>query len=396
MEFQVFLHVFAGLFVAVSALAPDTLRIVNALYRHGDRSPVTVYPKDPHQAEEWPQGLGWLSETGMRQHYALGQYLRSEYNNLLSAEYKRTEILVQSSNEDRCLMSAYCDLAGLYPPSGDQLWNPNITWQPIPVHTRPQEYDRKLNMGAPCPRYDELYDIELQSPAVKAEEKDNKDFYDFIEKKTGVKKENISEVWKIGDTLFCEKMHNKTMPDWVNDTIYTKLRNLQAWSFDLLYNGTELSRLKGGPLLQEFIYNMQQAAAGNVTYKMFMYSAHDSTVAAVSQAMQVFNQKSPPYAAALLVELHQMSDGYKVRLRYRNDTQQDPYPLYHPACPQDTEYCPLDTFVKGTKDRVPEDWAAECHVVTDDEVADVIAGTVLALMVVIMILCALLIITAIA
>nr|KAG5686296.1 hypothetical protein BaRGS_033940 [Batillaria attramentaria] len=95
---------------------------------------------------------------------------------------------------------------------GDQLWNPNITWQPIPVHTRPQEYDRKLNMGAPCPRYDELYDIELQSPAVKAEEKDNK---------------------------------------------------------------------------------------------------HDSTVAAVSQAMQVFNQKSPPYAAALLVELHQMSDGYK-------------------------------------------------------------------------------------
>nr|KAG5689052.1 hypothetical protein BaRGS_006448 [Batillaria attramentaria] len=180
---------------------------------------------------------------------------------------------------------------------GDQLWNPNITWQPIPVHTRPQEYDRKLNMGAPCPRYDELYDIELQSPAVKAEEKENK---------------------------------------------------------------------------------------------------HDSTVAAVSQAMQVFNQKSPPYAAALLVELHQMSDGYKVRLRYRNDTQQDPYPLYHPACPQDTEYCPLDTFVKGTKDRVPEDWAAECHVVTDDEVADVIAGTVLALMVVIMILCALLIITAIA
>ena len=38
-------------------------------------------------------------------------------------------------------MSAYSVLAGLFPPIGDQVWNPGIPWQPIPVHTMPKEED---------------------------------------------------------------------------------------------------------------------------------------------------------------------------------------------------------------------------------------------------------------
>ncbi|PVD30980.1 hypothetical protein C0Q70_10256 [Pomacea canaliculata] len=349
---------------AALAAAPDTLRLVNVLYRHGDRSPVSIYPKDPYQADVWPQGLGWLTEIGMQQHFKLGQFLRSEYRNLLNSTYVNSEIHIESSDEDRCLMSAYCNLAGLYPPAGSQVWNPNITWQPIPVHAVPKFEDNKLNMGAACPQYNQLYDLKLQSPDVKKIEKENAKFFDFIEKQTGVKKENATEVWKIGDTLFCEKSHNMMLPNWTEEiwnskTAYENLRSLQIWSFILQYNDTNLNRLKGGPLLKEFISNMEKTVSSpaNQTYKVFMYSAHDSTIAAVTSAMKVFNFLNPPYAAALFVELHQIGDQYFVWLRYYNDSGA-PYNLTHPDC--GLTLCPLEKFIDVTKDHIPDNWHAEC------------------------------------
>ena len=48
---------------------------------------------------------------------------------------------MHSSDENRCLMSAYCNLAGLFPPGKEQKFEENILWQPIPVHTRPEAED---------------------------------------------------------------------------------------------------------------------------------------------------------------------------------------------------------------------------------------------------------------
>lgn len=58
---------------------------------------------------------------------------------------------VRSTDFDRTLMSAEANLAGLFPPQGTQRFNPNISWQPIPVHTVPIADDR-VSLAGRVPR----------------------------------------------------------------------------------------------------------------------------------------------------------------------------------------------------------------------------------------------------
>ncbi|XP_071111984.1 prostatic acid phosphatase-like [Haliotis cracherodii] len=398
-----FLSLTVCLCLTAQAKAPSSLKLVNLVYRHGDRSPTMTYPKNPnHVNETWPEGLGWLSTLGMQEQYSLGSFLRRRYTGFLSDQYIHTEIRVNSSDVERCLMSAYSNLAGLYPPSGDQMWNSNISWQPIPVHTRPAEEDRELNMGEDCPKYDQLYDASLKSNRVKKEEAENKEFYEFITRVTGVSHESIADIWQIADSLFCEKQHNVTWPTWVNSTIYKKLRDLEAWGFDLMFRGKEESRLKGGPLLRDWISLAKEKIKNQTAniVKMNMFSAHDTTVAAVLSALSVYNRMSPPYTATVFMELHQNTSGdFHVELYFRNTTSTDPnddtppHKLTIPGC----EFtCPFNQFVSLTSDIVPTDWKTECHIggLSDLKfnLATIIAisvasGVVLILLVVIIVMC---------
>ena len=78
------------------------------------------------------------SQEGKQRHFALGSYVRGKYTGFLSDTYSPDEIVVRSTDVDRTLMSAQSHLAGLYPPIGNQTWNKDLKWQPIPVHTIPK------------------------------------------------------------------------------------------------------------------------------------------------------------------------------------------------------------------------------------------------------------------
>jgi len=58
-----------------------------------------------------------------------------------------TEVYVRSTDVDRTLMSSETDLAGLFPPEGPQVWNDELMWQPVPVHTVSEESDYVSNYG---------------------------------------------------------------------------------------------------------------------------------------------------------------------------------------------------------------------------------------------------------
>ncbi|CAL8289554.1 unnamed protein product [Lota lota] len=349
------------------AAADRSLVYVTVLFRHGDRSPVKAYPTDPYQESAWPQGFGQLSQEGMKQHYNLGQFLRGRYNGFLNETYKRQEVFVRSTDYDRTLMSAEANLAALYSPSGQQIFNPDLKWQPIPVHTVPQDQEKLLSfpMGN-CPRYKQLMTETEHSPEFINVTNTYLDFIDMVQNKTGQNNTNVENVWSVYDTLFCESCHNLTAPPWVTIDVMEKLKILKDFAFQIMfgvYKHQEKSRLQGGVLLGEIVANLSKRATpnSNQPLKMMMLSAHDTTVVALQSSLSVFNGIQPPYASCHMIELYRDDNGsMSVSMFYRNDSRvADPYPLALPGCAQD---CPLEDFIRITRPFIPDDWEKECQV----------------------------------
>lgn len=73
--------------------------------------------------------------------YELGKNIKVEYNWFIPDYYSANDVYILSSYADRCHMSAQLLLAGLFPPVGDQIWNEDLLWQPIPVRSVPRSED---------------------------------------------------------------------------------------------------------------------------------------------------------------------------------------------------------------------------------------------------------------
>ncbi|XP_027967124.1 lysosomal acid phosphatase isoform X1 [Eumetopias jubatus] len=340
-----------------------SLRFVTLLYRHGDRSPVKTYPKDPYQEDEWPQGFGQLTKEGMQQHWELGQALRQRYHGFLNTSYHRQEVYVRSTDFDRTLMSAEANLAGLFPPSGMQRFNPNISWQPIPVHTVPIAEDRLLKFPlGPCPRYEQLQNETRQTPEYQNESIQNAQFLDMVANETGLTDVTLETVWNVYDTLFCEQTHGLVLPPWASPRTMQRLSQLKDFSFRFLfgiYEQAEKARLQGGVLLAQIRKNLTLMATSSQLPKLLVYSAHDTTLVALQMALDVYNGEQAPYASCHIFELYQEDNGnFSVEMYFRNESNKAPWPLVLPGC---AHRCPLQDFLHLTEPVVPKDWQQECQ-----------------------------------
>ena len=85
------------------------------IFRHGARSPSIIDENDLDlYGEQW-NGMQELTNSGLRQQYLLGYYIRNKYPDLINYEkYSPKDIEVISTLRNRTIMSARAQLNGIF------------------------------------------------------------------------------------------------------------------------------------------------------------------------------------------------------------------------------------------------------------------------------------------
>lgn len=123
---------------------------------------------------------------------------------------------VRASDVDRTIDSALCNVAGMFPPTGDEVWNDQINWQPVAVHSVPDTEDYLLSDDVPaCAAFEKALDKvtdsdDVQKVVTKYKSQINDLLVNAGDSTTKKTAKTLNYVRKIRDTLKVETIYNKT------------------------------------------------------------------------------------------------------------------------------------------------------------------------------------------
>ena len=247
----------------------------------------------------------------------------------------------------------------MYQPVDADVWNPDILWQPIPVHTTPEKQDEILAGKKLCPSYEYAYKKLQETDEFRNLNAHYKPLYEYLTNHTGRQVNNIVGAQYIYSNLLIESFNNFTLPDWTKTVFPEPLSQLSARAFQMSTYTTEMARLKTGPLLKYILDGFVSKSLGKSkpTQSMWMLSAHDTTVANLLNTLGLFELHNPPFRACVLIELRLIDRNPFVSIFYKNSSA-EPKPLFIPKC---GTMCPLGDMLDLYQPVLPEDWAQECQ-----------------------------------
>lgn len=179
---------------------------IRQVFRHGEKNVKKTYPNDPYKdVKYWPGGFNALSNVGKLETYNFGKYLRRRYQNLIGEQYSSEDVYIRSSDTDRSLMSAECAAAGLFPPSGDEIWNEHLMWQPVSIHTIALDDDFCLNTRVECPFSEQEFYQDVLSSDQQSILQEHRSLIGFIEENSGMKLRHSNDILDIYNVLVAQK-----------------------------------------------------------------------------------------------------------------------------------------------------------------------------------------------
>ncbi|EFN78071.1 Testicular acid phosphatase-like protein [Harpegnathos saltator] len=335
------------------------LELVQVLMRHGQRTPLLkeFYPKDIYNESSYePWGISQLTNDGKMTEYRIGTMLRRRYDAFLGPLYHPRDVYAISTDLDRTKMSLQLALAGLYPPQGNQQWNPDLNWFGIPTNYMPGKVDL---MRSSCPSYAAALEEVKNTNEIRDKVAFYHDFFKFLSRKTGLTITEPMQVYELYNGLTAQKSMNLTLPEWCTDEVYRMMQELVLLEYDIRSYTTQLKRLNGGFLVKKFIDNMNPKIKHDVKRKIYIYSGHEVNIAAFAKAHNITdNETLPDFGSTFVVEkLRDEHFNFYVRIFYWTGITQKLLLMKLKHC---DDVCPMDIYLELMRDVIPSDEEATC------------------------------------
>ncbi|CAH2051736.1 unnamed protein product, partial [Iphiclides podalirius] len=320
---------------------------IHVVYSHGHMAPQAFYPEDPHASSAiWSNGPLELTVLGKKQGFRLGQALRSRYGTLLPKARAWKAVKAISSDTTRTLMTSAALLAGLIPPSADDIWS-NIAWPPSAVHSSPAEYDRILAPRIQCSLYEHVL---KRTPS--RDDDETRMLYRLLTKYTGELIASPMDLLYLYTCLEIEKQAGLRIPKWTR-RIYGTMKRHVVSSLRHSTESLELKRLRSGPLISVL------TGYKNDSYNIHLYCTHDTVVSALMDSLGFELSAPPGFTSAFIVEYRELAGEVFTQIWYRQGAESELSRLQLPGC---DVRCPLNELRRVVQPLIPRDWTEECSV----------------------------------
>lgn len=253
-------------------------------------------------------GRGELTVVGARQHAELGEFYRDFLINqqkFLPSKLNKSLIKVRSTKVDRVIRSTTSFMSTFYPPEapGEHMDIVTGTYDHEPMYP---DYGQ-------CKYINEQWQKFIKTPEFLEKKATSEILYQPIWNKYNVTKDETTWMF-FGDWMtsyYCAD--HDLIPEITEQIFQQGVEDIAYYSYGF-FNYTHGA--VAGAILRQVLGDLQLAADKKDDARFFFYGAHDSTIAAIEEAIGFTNFKDnvlPPYRSHLAIELWEAKGEKKVR-----------------------------------------------------------------------------------
>lgn len=218
-------------------------------------------------------------------------------------------------------------LAGMLPPSYDDLWDKYIQWQPAAT------YVDELLTCEDCIQKNYVYEISERVQQM----------YQKVALNSGMHVRNPSALLKIYECLDIENQNNIFIPEWTNGVV-DLMKTEAAKAFDFSHESV-INKI--GTILEK----LAKFNDSNITHKINLYSTHGSIIGGLLKALQMKIKEPPNFMSAIVFEFRRTKDGSRhVQFWHRLTPKQ---PLIRIAFENCGIRCPIEQLKTILKPHFP-------------------------------------------